>query len=281
MRLSALIPLLVLAGCSAFSLAWNYVDGVLADQMDEWVALDPPQRAELDQRLQSWLDTIAVERLPEYTEFVRAAGRRTRSGLTGADAEWMYRGARTRYRALVAGAVDAWIAPTLVSIDRAQMRHLGARMQSENAAYRARYLDVPRHESQRALAARIVEFIEGWTGPLSVQQTELLYREVRALPDTSRQWYQYRVRMQAGLLTLLHRGADEARVAAWMRGWWAERARLNPDDRAAFDDFEDELIDLLGTFARTLTPAQRLSIGRRLRGIADQLEAIHFQSIRG
>lgn len=279
-RVSVFALLTVLAGCSAFSLAWNYVDAALADRVDEWVALTPPQRVDLQQRLDPWLDRVAVERLPEYAEFLRAAARRTRTGLTAPDVDWAYRSARVRYRELLGDAVDAWIAPVLAGLDRDQHRHLRQRMQSKNAVYRERYLDVTRRESQRALAARMIEFIEGWTGPLDVHQTQMLYRGVRALPDTSLEWYRYRTRMQAGLLARLRGDADEAAVAAWLRGWWIERAALPPRDRAAFDRFEHALVDLLGEFARTLTPMQRLALGRRLRSLADQLESIHFQTIR-
>lgn len=279
-RTSVLALLVVLTGCSAFSLAWNYVDGVLADRVDEWVALTPPQRADLGQRLQPWLDHIARERMPDYIDFLRTAARRTRSELTATDVDWAYRGARTRYRALLGDAIDAWIAPALTGIDREQHRHLRRRMAAENAAYRGRYIAVSRRESQRALAARMIRFIEDWTGRLSVHQTELLHHGVRELPDTSREWYRYRTRMQAGLLARLRGDAEEAEVAAWLRGWWVERAALRPDDRAAFNRFEHALVDLLADFATTLTPMQRLALGRRLRGTADELETIHYQTIR-
>ncbi len=279
-RISVLALLAILTGCSAFSLAWNYVDGALADRVDEWVALTPPQRADLQQRLEPWLDRIAVERMPEYTDFLRGAARRTRTELAAADVDWAYRGARMLYRELLGDAVDTWIAPALTGIDRDQHRHLRKRMEAENAEYRERYVDVSRRESQRALAARIIRFIEDWTGPLSVQQTELLYQGVRDLPDTSLEWYRYRTRMQAGLLARLRGDADEAETAAWMRGWWVERGALRADDRAAFDRFEDALVDLLAEFAATLTPMQRMALGRRLRGIADELESIHFQTVR-
>lgn len=279
-RLSVLALFAVLTGCSAFSLAWNYMDGVLADRVDDWVALTPPQRADLEQRLQPWLDRIAIERMPDYTDFLRAAARRTRTELSATDVDWVYRGARMRYRELLGDAIDAWIAPALTGIDRDQRRHLGQRMEAENAEYRERYVDATRRESQRALAARIIDLIEDWTGPLSVHQTELLYHGVRDLPDTSLDWYRYRTRMQAGLLTRLGRDADETEVAAWMRGWWVERAALRPDDRAAFDRFEHALVDLLTEFAAALTPVQRLAVGRRLRGIADELENIHFRTVQ-
>lgn len=279
-RISVFALFVVLTGCSAFSLAWNYADGVLADRVDDWVALTPPQRADLEPRLESWLDHIAVERMPGYMEFLRAAARRTRTELTADEVDWAYRGARMRYRALLADAIEAWVAPALIDLDRRQLRHLRARMRSENADYRERYVDVTRRESQRALAAKIIHFIEGWTGPLNVHQTELLYRGVRELPDTSGEWYRYRTRMQAGLLARLRGDADETEVAAWMRGWWVERAALRPRDRAAFVRFEHALVDLLAEFAAALTPAQRLAVGRRLRNIADELETIHYQTIR-
>ncbi len=279
-RMSVLALFVVLTGCSAFSFAWNYVGGVLADRVDDWVALTPPQRAALTQRLEPWLDQVAVERMPGYTAFLRAAARRTRTELTADDVEWAYWGARMRYRTLLADAIDAWIAPALTGLDRDQHRHLRTKMRTENATYRARYVDVTRRESQRALAARIIDVIEDWTGPLDAHQTQLLYRGVRELPDTSLDWYRYRTRMQAGLLALLRSDADPAEVAAWLRGWWVERTALRPRDRAAFDHFEHDLVDLLAEFAAALRPTQRLTIGRRLRSIADDLETIHFQTIR-
>lgn len=279
-RLSALILLAVLTGCSAFSIAWNYVDGILADRVDEWAALTPSQRTDLTERLEPWLDQVAIARMPAYTDFLRAAARRTRTELTAGDVDWAYRGARTHYRALLADAIDAWIAPALTDLDRDQLHHLRTKMRTENAEYRERYVDVTRRESQRALAARIIDFIEDWTGPLDVHQTQLLYRGVRELPDTSGEWYRYRIRMQAGLLALLHRDADETEVAAWIRGWWLDRSALRARDDAAFARFEHALVDLLAEFAAALKPTQRLSVGRRLRGIADDLDTIHFQTVR-
>lgn len=279
-RITVLALLAVLTGCSAFSLAWNYVDGALADRVDEWVALTPPQRAGLEQRLEPWLDRVAVERMPEYTDFLRGAARRTRTELTASDVDWAYRNARLRYRELLAEAIDAWIAPALTGLDSDQRRHLRRQMQSKNAEYRERYLEVTRRESQRALAARMIDFIEDWTGPLDVHQTQLLYRGVRALPDTSLEWYRYRTRMQAGLLTRLRGDADAAAVASWMHDWWVDRGALQPHERAAFDRFEHALVDLLTEFAATLTPMQRLALGGRLRSLADQLESIHFQTVR-
>lgn len=280
LRMSALPLIILFTGCSVLSLAWSYVDGVVVDRVDEWVALTPPQRTELEQRLGPWLDQIAVERMPEYTEFLRAAARRTRTELTASDVDWAYHGARGRYEALVRDAIDSWLAHTIAAIAPGQRDHLRERMQTANAAYRERYVDVTHRESQRALAVRMIDFIEGWTGPLDVHQTQLLYRGVRELPDTSLEWYRYRARLQAGLLALLHRDADATEVAAWMRGWWVDRAAIRPDERAAFDRFRSGLIDLLTEFAATVTPMQRLAIGRRLRSIANQLESIHYQTVR-
>lgn len=281
LRMTALVLLLVLTGCSAFSLAWSYVDGVLVDRVDDWVALKPAQRTDLQRQLEPWLDRIAVERMPGYTDFLRAAAVRTRSELTAADVQWAYRGVKTRYEALMGAAIDGWLAQVLAATDKDQRRYLRQRMQTENAAYRERYVDVSHRASQRALAERMIDFVEGWVGPLDVHQTQLLYRGVRELPDTSAEWYRYRTRMQAGLLALLRRDAEAAEVAAWMRGWWVDRAALRPHERAAFDRFRAGLIDLLTEFAATLTPLQRLAIGRRLRGIANELESIHYLTVRG
>jgi len=266
--------LLLLGGCSVLSIGWRFADGIVVERVDDWVALTPPQRERLGQRLGPWLDQTAARRFPGYIAFFREAAQRTRGGIVPADGPWAWQRVRSLYQELVDDALQAWLAPVLTDLDAVQLRHLRQRMETANDEYRARYIEVTRRESQRALASRIIDTVEDWTGPLDVQQTEMMYRGVRELPDTSLEWYEYRLRKQAGLLALLRTDPEPGAVAAYMSGWWIERSGLPAAERAAFDGFRQQLVGLLTELTLSLTPRQRASVNRRLRTIADELEVI-------
>lgn len=269
-----LAMLLLLGGCSVLSIGWRFADGVIVERVDDWVALTPAQRERLEQRLGPWLDRTASRRFPGYSVFFREAAQRVRGGIVPADGPWAWQRVRSLYQALVNDVLQAWLAPVLADLDPVQLRHLRRRMETANDEYRARSIEVTRRESQRALASRIIDTVENWTGPLSVQQTEMVYRGIRELPDTSLEWYEYRLRKQAGLLALLRSDPEPAAVATYMSDWWIERSGLPAAEREAFDGFRQQLVDLLTELTLSLTPRQRASVDRRLRTIVDELEVI-------
>ncbi len=267
------VALVLAAGCSALSLAWGYLDNILVERVDDWVALQPGQRERLERRLQPWLRQVALERVPVYAAFLRELAARNEGGLEPADTRWAYRRLRGYYRGLMDDATG-WIAPLLAGLDGRQLEHLEARMREKNAEYRERYLEVARATSRRALAERLVEIVERWTGPLGVDQVELLHQRTSRLPDTSAEWYGYRLRMQARLLARVRGGADAEAVRAHLRDWWIERAGLSAAERGAYRRFERELVALLAELAGTLSPLQRHELGSRLRDLASGLEAV-------
>lgn len=267
-----LLPLAA-TGCSALSMAWGYFDDVLAERVDAWVDLRPGQRRQLERRLEPWLQRVAIERLPGYAAFLRELAARNERGLAPADAYWAYDRVRHDYRRLLADAT-AWIAPPLAELEAGQIDHLERRMRSENAEYRARYLEVTRDDSRTALADRLIDQVERWIGPLDPDQVRLVRRGVTDLPDTSAEWYAYRLRMQAGLLQLVRGDADAAAIRAHLQDWWIERAGLPESEQAAFRRFERELVAVLGELAATLSQGQRAELGRRLERIAGSFETI-------
>jgi hypothetical protein len=246
------------------------------DRVDDWLALQPGQRAALESRVEPWLERLAEERLAAYAAFLRALAERNADGLDRADIDWARERARTHYAELAAGAIG-WLAPVLADLEPAQVEHLRGRIEEKNVEYRARYLDLTRESSRRAMAGRLVDAIERWTGPLSVDQTEAVIAGVRALPDTSRAWYAYRLRMQAGLLALVDGDADAGAIDHHLRDWWIDSASLRDDEQARFEAYERAMTDVFADLAPTLSPLQRAAVGRRLRDLAAGLESVARQ----
>ena len=265
---------IALAACSAFTLAWNFADDAVIARVEKWVELTPEQRTRLEARLQPWLQTIARERFPDYAAFLRTIDQRSRDGFDAEDTRWAYAEARARYERLLADAL-VWIAPTLDELTDEQHRALMERMHERNDEYRSDYLTAHPNERTRPIAERLIEQVERWTGPLDVHQHQLVHKGIAELPDTFTSWLRYRMRMQARLLAALHRDAPPAEIEHILRTWWIERSAQRPERRAAQKRFERHLVEVIGELTSTFTARQRASMSRRLRALAEDLEAIH------
>lgn len=270
-----LLALALLGGCSWIpEYAWDRFGATLVSRTDEWLALDADGEDALRARMAPWLDDMRRERLPRYAAFLRALAERTRDGGFGAgDAVWLDARAEPLYDDAVESAL-AWLAPTLAGIDTEQRRHLAGRMREVNAEYRADHVDGPRRARAEAMARRIIDQVERWTGDLDWRQRRVVHERAAELPDTAPDWYRYRLRMQAGLLALLHAGADDRALRAHLASWWIRQDTRRPGERRASRALRAGLRELLVELYDTLSSSQRNGAIRRLRSVADDLDTI-------
>lgn len=267
------VLLLVLGGCSFLGFAWQWAGGAIVGRVDYWLDLDERQEERLARRLEPWLEGMQRTRLPAAAAALDGFADRTAAGFGTADVEW----ASDRFWALYRETLDdvvAWLAPTLASLDARQRRHLARRMKRSNADYRAEYVDVSERERKRALAERIIEQVERWTGPLEPAQHELIHERARHLPDTAPAWYEYRLRMQAGLLAELARDAPPESIAAHLRAWWIEFEPRRPADVAGTRALRAGIRALLVDVAVTLEADQQATTVRRIRSLGADLTAL-------
>lgn len=270
-----LLALALLGGCSWIpGYAWDRFGTTLVSRTDEWLALDAEHKDALRARMAPWLDELRRERLPRYAAFLRTLAERTRDGgFDAGDAAWLEAHADLLYQDAVESAL-AWIAPTLADIDTEQRRHLAGRMREVNAEYRADHVDGPRRARAEAMARRIIDQVERWTGDLEWRQRRVVHEQAAELPDTVPDWYRYRLRMQAGLLALLHAGADERALRAHLTSWWIRQDTRRPGERRASQALRAGLRALLVELYDALSPSQRDGAIRRLRSVADDLDTI-------
>lgn len=275
-RIAACLLVLVLAGSCSWipEYAWERFAGSLATRTDDWLDLDAEDEEALRLRMAPWLDALRRERLPRYASFLRALARRTHDdGFGAGDAAWLERRIEPLYRDAFESALS-WIAPTLADLDPGQRRHLATRMREVNADYREDYVNGSREARADAMARRIIAQVERWTGRLDPLQRRFVRERALALPDTAADWYRYRLRMQAGLLALLHADAGEAAIRDHLLSWWVRQDTRRAAERRASEALRAGLRTLLVELYGELTPAQRRASIRRLRSVADDLETI-------
>ena len=261
---------LLLPACSFVGFAWQRADGAIMARAQDWLDLDAGQEARLAQRVTPWLERVRRRRLPEVAAFLDQLAARTTDGFSSADAGWADERFWTLYDDVVGSAIE-WIAPALASLEPAQRRHLARRMEERNASYRAEYVDVPEPQRQRALAQRIVRQVERWTGPLDARQRDLVRARAAKLPDTAPAWYDYRLRMQAGLLALIDAGASAGEIEAHLRDWWIEFSPRRAAEVAGTRALRAGIRGLLVELAATLRPGQRRAAIDRFRDLGADL----------
>lgn len=273
--LAWLLAVALAAGCSWIpEYAWERFGSRLEARADDWLDLDAADEELLRARMAPWLETMRRERLPRYASLLRSLARRTHDdGFGPADAAWLERRVEPLYRDAVESALD-WIAPTLADLDAGQQRHLAMHMREVNADYRDDHVDGPRDARADAMARRIIAQVERWTGRLDPLQRRFVRERAFALPDTAADWYRYRLRMQAGLLALLHADAGEAAIRDHLASWWVRQDTRRAAERRASEALRAGLRELLVALHGELTPAQRRETIRRLRRVADDLETV-------
>lgn len=263
--------LALLAGCALPELAWERADDVVVSRTNDWLDLEPRQQARLQARLQPWLRDVRSNRLGEFAAAIDGLAARIGSDLDAADARW----AEDRFRALYDETVESFlpvIAPTLAGLTDSQREHLASRFEEENREDRERLEG--RDGGRYALAERMIEQIERWTGPLDLEQRELIHARLREFPDTAGGWLDYRRRMQQALLAELEAGASAAELETLLRRWWIERAGRTPEESRDAAAFRAAVRGTLVEVARSLSPMQRAEARRRLQDRARILRGL-------
>lgn len=254
---------LLVAGCAVPELAWNLADNVIVQRTDDWLDLESRQQAQLQSRLQPWLQEVRRDRLGEVADAIDEFATRITPKLDLADARW----AENRFRQLYNETMTSFlpvIAPTLAAMDERQHKYLAERLDEENREDRERFTS-GRDDGRYTLAERMIEQVERWTGVLDTEQRALVHARVREFPDSGESWLAYRERMQQKLLGRIETGASAAELERTLHDWWIKRTGRTPEQAEQADAFRREVRETLVAVARSLSPMQQAETRRRLR----------------
>lgn len=271
--LTAALLLTFGGGCAvAPEFAWQQADDIIVGRADAWLDLESSQEQRLRQRLQPWLKEVRGKQLGKYADFLHEMAGRIDEDIGLDDARWANERFDTLYRETMRSFLPV-ITPTLAELSPAQRRHLAQRMQERNRDYREDYID-GRNEGRYALAERIIEAVERWTGTLEPKQRGLVHANVRELPRTAPAWFRYRRDMQQRLLQQIENGAAPAEIERTLHRWWIERGRHDIPQWERMEQLRRGLQRTLVELGRSLSDLQRAEARRRLRTRADNLRTI-------
>ncbi len=264
----------LLAACSVPRLMYQNADWLLMRRMNEYLALEGAQHDRVAEALAARLADHRTRELPTFAAAFEDAAARARRGLSEDDARWLLK----QGRALLVSTVDGTlplVADALAALDERQRRQLAERIEQRNRDYSERHLlEAPREQRFARRAARTVDRVEDWTGPLDEAQVALVHELRDAMPDSAGDWLTYSRERQQALLALLDGHAPAARIEALLRGWWLRLEHLPAALAAKRDRQIEGIVQLIVRLDATLNSTQRLHLVGRLEDLARDARAL-------
>jgi hypothetical protein len=269
-RRLAWLALVVVSGCGLLRFAYSHADVFLRWQLGRYLDVHGAQSEELDARIASFVAWHRAHALPQYVGLLGEAGKRFERGLSREDLVWGYDSVQGQIREMVrAGATE--IADLLDRLSAQQIEHLEHRFAEDNRKFARDHLRGSDEERRRRRAKRNIDRLEEWLGELSEAQVERVRRYSERAPFTGGYRDLERKRLQSELLSIVRDRQAKARLADWAATW--ERRR-EPEHAEAARALRMEYFAMLLDLESTMTPAQRESVKRRMRGLATDFQQL-------
>jgi uncharacterized protein DUF6279 len=260
-----------LAGCNLVSVGYSQLDTYASWYADEYFDLDLRQKQEFRTRFDRLHAWHRYEQLPDYAAFLAETKTRVERGMTRSDFFWAVGGVQERYRTIMRRSADD-AAAVLMTITPEQLNTLQRRWDKDNRRFIREYrLDAGIEERREATVRRTLSRIRDWAGSLTPEQEKSIAAMARELPLMHALRHEDRMRRQREFMQLMrNRGDDPAKFAARLRHFllnWEEGR--DPRYDRLFKESTEKQAELYVAVARTLTPAQRATVTRKLQRYID------------
>jgi hypothetical protein len=263
-----------LASCSATRIAYDNADTALRFMVASYLELDPEQTEDLRQRIVQFHQWHRRNELPAYAALLRSASERAGRGITTEDVAWGLANLRSRYRSFGAKAAED-AAPVLATLAPEQVAALEHRFAENNQKYAKAFLAADGEKRRRAQARRMLDRFRDFAGDLTPDQEARIERFALAHEGHVALRFEDRQNWQREVIEVLkqRRQAQELgrRLAETFSVPELRRSEtfLNEDKR-----WDEDLGRLIVELDRSLSPAQRAHVVRRLADYANDFSAL-------
>jgi len=270
-RLLALLAFASLAGgCSALRVAYDNADTFLRWRATSYLDLHGEAQEDLAARIDAFLAWHRSEALPQYARLAAEAAARVEAGITPADIVWGYDAFMAQAEQSLREAAER-VAPVLDRLTAEQVAHLEERFGEDNRKFARENMRSSEKDRRQLRFRRTRERLEDWVGRLSEEQLERVRRFADGSPLFDELRLRERQRLQRELLAMARAREAGKRLAGMAAGW---RAARDPAYAAASDAFRDQYFAFLQDLDKTLSGEQRSHLVGRLRGYAEDFDAL-------
>ena len=270
---SAIAGLLILAGCSLATMAYNNAPTVLIYALNDYFDLSTEQEDWLKPRLNRFIDWHRANELPAYRRLVDEATRHIGDGARIEDVRALYDAGRARLER-AGDQVLPDIAAFLFQLEPRQIAHLEKKLAADNRKMEEEAA-VPMLQRQQKRIEKAMERYEDWFGSLSTAQAAKIRAAMAALQPLDAMRLADRKRRQAEFLALLKAAPDVVLLKTEFRRLLLQPERgRDPAYQAELDRQFDSTISLVMSLLSEASPTQRARIQRRLNGYAEDISSL-------
>lgn len=268
-RIAAVLLLTWAASGCGIKFAYNNLDRFAHWTMDDYMSLDPQQKAYFDAQLDVLLYWHRTRQLPQYAAQLRQADRALADGASVEELHVFRDDVEQWWRAIQNAALPM-MSELLYSATDAQLDQFAAQYEKDTDKYNRPYIKLSLEKRRARWAKEYREGMEYFTGRLNKQQRELIASlQDRYAPDEAA-WAAYRARFGKALVALVRKREPYAKFALQLKemvknreDWYGEAYRASLDANAAL--YTDVSVALLNS----LDSEQHARLSARLSEIAD------------
>ena len=274
-RKSTLTPLLilvvVLSGCTALQLGYNNADTLVQWRATQYFGFEDEQKAQFGRRLQHFLAWHRRSELPKYARMAEDLAIRLARGVSQDDLVWGYDSFHAQLRETSrAGAKE--MGGMLDALSPEQIVRFQERLDKENRDFAKEHGLGEAPEQRRAMRVkRNIDRMEDWFGSLSDAQIERIELYSKRAPLDNDLRLLDRKRYQGEVLAMVRKKQARTSVVDWAV---TLDQRRDPAFEAMRQENLREYYSMLLDLDKTLSPEQRSRAVKRLRGFAQDFNAL-------
>jgi len=264
---------LVLAGCSSFSLLYSFAGNYVMAQADTYLAPTDEEEAFIERKTDELIRWHSAVMLPQYAQaFTNWADRVEAGPLERQSTTNMLKELRQLIDHVIEGGAPFASAVLARHTSPDQMMTLRQRVAEKMAEMREEYEDRDNQIADRT--ETITDNFERITGTLNDAQRGKIREYVTSSETNTTDWLTNRQKRQAAFLSFLDKRPDEAQIAKFVvQILLRPHEIVNPEYRKISERRWEVIDQMMFDVMSTLTEAQRKETIRNLRDYAAEMLA--------
>lgn len=274
MALAGIVATALLAGCSTVRMAYNQLDWLIANRIENSISLDREQRVVLKRHIDTLLKWHCQTQLPEYVRWLRVVTADFATGMTVARLRAHSASLEGAWYAVMERAVPAAV-DVLGSLSDRQIEELLASVEDANKEYRKDYIDPPDSEWRENNKEWMGKMLRRWLGTLTHDQEQVVRRWAKTIVPMREIGWDNRVRWQTEFQSVLAQRENAQILSTGLYRLLIDWDRYQTIDyRRAYAQNSNLIADLLVTISQTMTPSQKKHLATKTMRYAADFDSV-------
>jgi hypothetical protein len=268
--------LLILTSCNKLRLGYEYADWFVIYSVEDNFDLEKVQRNSLKEDVAAYFRWHRKKMLPNYADFLTWTADHAKDGIHMRMVDSGYVQYQILQRNTVLPAIDK-AQDLLTSLTPDQIEAWVTRQAKKNLKMRKDFSG-GLEERLEIRYGKIIEELEDWTGPLSVQQKASIKALNKTLPWNGLLWLDAREKAQLCLTELLRKGQTGQELRLFLEDYYFHPEKFwSKEYRLEFKRFETRMRTMIVVIHNQLTSAQKLHFLAQVEKLAKDFRILSLK----